>query len=182
MAREASASDNNTLWGMAGSRSRFDLVVVGVFAALVLGVAVRFDLHERAIALLSPLERWNVDELIVVAAMLSLALTYFSSRRWHETALFNRELRRANAALRAAVEEVRTLRGIVPICASCKRVRDDEGYWHQVEKYVAKHTLAEFSHGLCVECARKLYPEYFGGEGNDRPGGGGPASSGETMG
>lgn len=62
--------------------------------------------------------------------------------------------------LQKALEDVKTLRGIVPICASCKRVRDDEGYWKQVESYVTEHTEAQFSHGVCPECARRLYPEY----------------------
>jgi hypothetical protein len=55
--------------------------------------------------------------------------------------------------------EIKTLRGIVPICAHCKKVRDDKGYWTQVESYVAKHTEAAFSHGLCPDCAKGLYPD-----------------------
>ena len=58
-----------------------------------------------------------------------------------------------------ALEEIKTLRGILPICASCKKIRDDQGYWQQVEVYVHDHTDAQFSHGLCPECIRKLYPD-----------------------
>ena len=47
----------------------------------------------------------------------------------------------------------------MPICASCKQIRDDEGYWHQVEKYVQDHSHAQFSHSLCPDCIKKLYPE-----------------------
>lgn len=61
--------------------------------------------------------------------------------------------------LRAAAANVRTLRGLLPICAHCNHIRDDAGYWHRVEHYVQKHTHAEFSHGICPDCARKLYPE-----------------------
>ncbi len=53
-----------------------------------------------------------------------------------------------------------TLRGIVPICSYCKQIRDDKGYWNQVEAYVAKYTDAEFSHGICPDCMQKLYPEF----------------------
>jgi len=63
------------------------------------------------------------------------------------------------AELRAAAEQIRTLRGIVPICASCKKVRTDAGYWQQVEVYVRSRTEAEFSHCICPACAGKLYPE-----------------------
>lgn len=59
-----------------------------------------------------------------------------------------------------AVAQIKTLRGLLPICASCKRVRDDGGYWNQIEQYVRDHSEAAFSHGICPDCIRKLYPEY----------------------
>jgi hypothetical protein len=62
--------------------------------------------------------------------------------------------------LEEALANVKTLSGLVPICAHCKKIRDDHGYWSQVETYVAKHTDARFSHGICPECAHKLYPEF----------------------
>lgn len=62
--------------------------------------------------------------------------------------------------LRKARDEIAVLRGIIPICASCKNIRDDEGYWQRIEDYVASHSEAEFSHGLCPDCAVKLYPEF----------------------
>jgi sigma-B regulation protein RsbU (phosphoserine phosphatase) len=62
--------------------------------------------------------------------------------------------------LRQALDQIKTLRGIVPICASCKKIRDDKGYWSQVEVYVREHTEAQFSHSICPECMTKLYPEY----------------------
>ncbi|MGV8058118.1 MAG: PAS domain S-box protein [Smithellaceae bacterium] len=66
--------------------------------------------------------------------------------------------------LQKALDEVRTLRGIVPICASCKKIRDDGGYWNQVEQYVSAHSEAEFSHSICPDCFEKLYPEYMTNE------------------
>ncbi len=59
--------------------------------------------------------------------------------------------------LKKAMEEIRTLRGIIPICAKCKKIRDDHGFWEQVEEYVAKRSGAIFSHSVCPECARELY-------------------------
>jgi DNA-binding response OmpR family regulator len=61
--------------------------------------------------------------------------------------------------LRDALAQIKTLRGTVPICACCKKIRDDKGYWKQVEVYVRDHTEAQFSHGICPECSAKLYPE-----------------------
>ena len=69
------------------------------------------------------------------------------------------ELQRAKKAAEEALASVRTLRGLLPICASCKRIRDDGGYWQAVEAYVQAHTDAEFTHGICPECISRLYPE-----------------------
>jgi hypothetical protein len=58
-----------------------------------------------------------------------------------------------------ALARVKTLSGLLPICASCKRIRDDQGYWFQIESYLKRHTEADFSHGICPECVDRLYPE-----------------------
>ncbi|MCX5856051.1 MAG: response regulator transcription factor [Deltaproteobacteria bacterium] len=66
--------------------------------------------------------------------------------------------------LRQAIDQIKTLRGIIPICANCKKIRDDQGYWNQVEIYVRDHTEAEFSHSICPECMKELYPEFVRGK------------------
>jgi len=55
--------------------------------------------------------------------------------------------------------EVQTLSGLLPICAECKKVRDDSGYWNKIEDYISKHSDADFTHGICPECAARLYPD-----------------------
>jgi len=60
--------------------------------------------------------------------------------------------------LEKALSEIKTLSGILPICSHCKKIRDDTGYWNQIEAYVRDHSDAEFSHGICQECAEKYYP------------------------
>lgn len=59
-----------------------------------------------------------------------------------------------------ALNNIKTLTGLLPICASCKKIRDDRGYWQMVELYISEHTGAEFTHGICPECLTRLYPEY----------------------
>ena len=66
--------------------------------------------------------------------------------------------------LQQALDEVKKLRGILPICASCKKIRDDKGSWNQIESYIREHSEAEFSHSICPECAQKLYPEIYNNE------------------
>ena len=61
--------------------------------------------------------------------------------------------------LSQALDHIRTLQGILPICSFCKKIRDDQGYWNQVEAYISKHSDAQFSHSVCPECMEKHYPE-----------------------
>jgi hypothetical protein len=75
------------------------------------------------------------------------------------------ELRRLNADLQDTLAQAKTLSGLLPICSSCKMVRDNEGYWHQLEVYIQDHSEVEFSHSICPACAKKLYPEIFGEDG-----------------
>jgi hypothetical protein len=60
--------------------------------------------------------------------------------------------------LQAEITGVKILKGLLPICSACKNIRDDRGYWNQLEVYIRDHSEAEFTHGLCPDCMRKLYP------------------------
>lgn len=71
--------------------------------------------------------------------------------------IIENENKKLIAELREAMENVKTLKGFIPICAKCKKVRDDQGYWGQIEKYISEHSAALISHGLCPECAEELY-------------------------
>lgn len=90
-------------------------------------------------------------------AELQRAMTIAVARHADLTAL-----REANAKLRQALDEVRTLSGLLPMCCFCKKVRTDEGYWQAVDAYICAHTAAKVSHGFCPECAAKHYPEENG--------------------
>lgn len=68
------------------------------------------------------------------------------------------EMHRLNTQLQEALAKVKTLHGLLPICSNCKKIRDDQGYWHQIEMYIRAHSDAEFSHGICPECKIILYP------------------------
>jgi len=76
------------------------------------------------------------------------------------------ERERLNVELKEAIEKIKTLTGLIPICAGCKKIRDDKGYWNQLEQYVEEHSDAVFSHGLCPECFQK----YFSDAGKSRKG------------
>ncbi len=99
---------------------------------------------------------WSKHEesiLMVMAASIGGAL----KRQWVEA-----EREKLIVELQDALAKIKTLRGLIPICASCKKIRDDQGYWTQVEAYIQDHSEAEFSHGICPECMKKLYPDFLG--------------------
>jgi hypothetical protein len=87
-----------------------------------------------------------------IAASIGVALLRKQAREERE---------RLIAELQKALSEVNKLSGLLPICASCKKIRDDKGYWNQIESYIRDHSEAEFSHGICPDCAKKLYPELY---------------------
>lgn len=68
------------------------------------------------------------------------------------------ELKKRTQELEQALSEVKVLRGFIPICASCKKIRNDRGYWQLVEAYIREHSEAEFSHGICPDCIKKFFP------------------------
>jgi len=72
------------------------------------------------------------------------------------------ERQKLSTQLKQSMKEINTLRGFLPICANCKKIRDDRGYWTQIETYISMHSEAEFSHGLCPECVVKLYGDEIG--------------------
>lgn len=73
-----------------------------------------------------------------------------------------REQRRLNRELRRSIEEMKTLASYLPICSYCKKIRDDEGYWQEVEAYITTHSGSKFSHTICKECLAKHFPQYSG--------------------
>lgn len=73
----------------------------------------------------------------------------------------NFELERVNQELKQSMETIKTLSGLIPICSNCKKIRNDDGYWQQLEEFIKEHSDAEFTHGLCHECEQKIYAKFF---------------------
>jgi len=91
-------------------------------------------------------------------------VTLFSAVAEHSRKIVHGRLQRRNRQLEKALREVRELSGLIPMCASCKKIRDDEGFWNEVEVYMSRHSDMDFSHSLCPDCMARLYPEHAGGD------------------
>lgn len=95
--------------------------------------------------------------LVILACFLFILIIYIVKKRSFEKQLIDK-----NKKLEEAYSEIKTLKGIIPICMYCKKIRDDEGYWNQLEKYITQHTDALFSHALCPDCADKFFKDFMG--------------------
>ncbi len=78
-----------------------------------------------------------------------------------ELKLSKDELQRVNKELTTSLAQIKLLKGLIPICANCKKIRDDTGFWQEVESYISQHTDANFSHGICPDCMQELYPDIY---------------------
>jgi len=96
----------------------------------------------------------------IAAARAAISDVTIQKKAEEELQHYSFELERKNKELQEALDKVKTLSGMLPICSYCKKIRDDKGYWEQVDTYILKHTDTEFSHGICPDCAEKLRKEY----------------------
>lgn len=124
-----------------------------------LGVLYALDIQPREYAAA------DLEFLTALANRAALVINQVSLYEALQVA--NRRLRqegqektRLIAELQSALAEINTLQGLIPICCNCKNIRDDQGFWQQVETYIEKHSAAKFSHGICNDCMKTLYPEF----------------------
>jgi hypothetical protein len=136
----------------------FYAVLAGIIAYLWMSGQLVFPSDVREYILLP-----SVWATLAISFLITTAIFYVSA-----AGLFQGMRRlvdkvdKQNRELEAALKEIKTLHGLLPICASCKKIRDDKGYWQQLEEYLGDHTQAEFTHGLCPDCMKELYPELKG--------------------
>jgi hypothetical protein len=147
------------------SRSIF-FVVIGLMlaagGAAILGRAIWLVAQpEFHMFLDSPVQVIFFVGVIVLQLGENLAFIMLNSERVENELLEAQAgLRRTVEELRSAMFEIKTLTGFLPICSNCKKIRDDQGYWQAVEKYIQEHSEAKLSHGICPDCLRNLYPDF----------------------
>lgn len=140
---------------------RLELAIILVLAVGLYYFSSLYDFFETVVDFVHTHETWDIDEILVVAIYLVVAFCLFGWRRIVELRRAQAQLNQRMQELHQALSEVRQLQGIIPICASCKKIRDDQGYWHGVEAYIHEHSGADFSHGICPSC-RKTYYSWSG--------------------
>lgn len=128
------------------------IVLILIFSFFLFG---KIDLLESIVEFSAEYEEYEVDEIVSTTMVLAVCLLIFSFRRWRETTKLLKAMEVQNKELRIAKETIKRIEGIIPICMHCKQIRDDNGAWHQLEKYIGENSDAEFSHGICDKCMEK---------------------------
>ena len=153
-------------WYRAQRQFVKDQVVIACIAVAVFGLSVTFDVFDKIVAWVYRHDTWEMDELFTVSIYLVFAIGIYAWRRHRELRdqIQKREQAEAEKArlipeLESARASVSTLQRLVPMCSSCKRVRDDRGSWYKMEVYMETQFRARVDDGLCPDCARRLYGE-----------------------
>jgi hypothetical protein len=136
----------------APTLTRITVQIVGLVFVTEFGVMMA--LH-RLFAVHDPTLDALVDSSLLVVVIAPFVVSLFMRRRRAES-----QREEVIRQLEKALAEVRKLSGLLPICAHCKKIRDDHGYWSQLEEYVRDHSEAEFSHGICPDCSHRLFGEF----------------------
>jgi hypothetical protein len=143
---------------------RKDLVLIGGSAAAVFALSATFDVLNLIIGWIYQHETWQLDEMFTVFIFLTVAMSIYAFRRYREMRSEVRRREHAEAtnaqlvpALERAREDAASLRKILPVCPTCKRIRDTRGNWYEMETYLEVHYAARVNDGQCPGCARDAF-------------------------
>lgn len=146
----------------ATGSNRIFLEISAIFVILVVSFFIfgRIDLLEKIVEYANAHEEYEIDEIFSTSIVFVVLLLVFSYRRMLDLQQKNDWLNIKYKQIEEAQAEIKELKGILPICSHCHKIRDDQGYWNQLEKYIHEHSEVKFSHSICQECAKKHYPDF----------------------
>ncbi len=155
-------------------RNRCEKKLTGQVLRISLIMILGMTAYESLKQLISPgITVWESHIVTIIFSTTIAAITSFIFLRKYielnghlnakrlESLRLQNELNVTVKKLQGTLSAVKTLSGMLPVCSSCRKIRDDDGHWDRIEVYIMKHTNVDFSHGLCPDCAHDLYPEIF---------------------
>ncbi|MGA6927636.1 MAG: response regulator [Desulfosarcina sp.] len=148
----------------AGADEDFDVAIIDLSLPDSLGLDTYLFFRDRFPLIPTIIMTGIKDHALAFEAIQEGAQDYLFKGEPSSTAIiriirYAIERQRLTTQLKTALEHVKQLQGLLPICSVCKKIRDDKGYWNRIETYISKHSEIQFSHGLCPGCAQKLYPD-----------------------
>ncbi len=137
-----------------------ELLIIAAVSSVIFIISAEYDFLEKIIEYAHKYEEYELDEIISIIIFLSFGMSIFTIRRWISLAKIENPLIEKNRKQETLLKEIKQLKKILPICSSCKKIRDEKGHWHQIDSYISSHFGTEFTHSICPGCIEKLYPEY----------------------
>lgn len=141
------------------SRTIIELIIIAFILVISFLVFSKYDALEKIVSFSSKYESYEIDEIISTSIVLLIYLVFFSFMKLRKVIKITTILHERNKELKASLNDIKILKGVIPICMHCKGIRDDKGAWNILEKYISEHSNAQFSHGICEKCLKKHYPE-----------------------
>ena len=136
------------------TRAAILITIWSIVLSVLIDVCIH-SLHKNP-----PVSTLTILNAALIPALIAPPLSYFILDLLNHLDKTERSRSQLVSELQDALLKIEVLDGLLPICASCKKIRDEDGRWHQIESYIRDRSRAEFSHGICPECAQKLYAEY----------------------
>jgi hypothetical protein len=139
----------------------FYLIIVSLFLTIFSEIAFTFYVSVYGISNLVGHLFKIISFYLIYRAVIVVTLTSPYESLFREVVESEKSKEKVIAELKEALKQVKLLQGFLPICSSCKQIRDDKGYWNQIEKYISDHSEVKFSHSICPKCIQKLYPDLY---------------------
>ena len=144
--------------------SVFQILIASIAVTITSELAFTFYVHAYGLSNLIGHILKIISFYLIYKAIIETGLVRPYDLLFRNLKKSEEDLRYERDNLQKALAKVKTLSGFLPICAHCKKIRDDKGYWNQIEVYIRDHSEADFSHSICPECAKNLYPEFYKGD------------------
>ncbi len=150
----------------AAKNRAIDVAIIDLSLPDSFGLDTYVSFHERYPLIPTIIMTGTKDHEMAFEAVQKGAQDYLfkgepSSTAIIRTILYAIERQRLMTELRVALDHIKQLQGMLPICSVCKKIRDDKGYWNRIESYISEHSEAKFSHSLCPDCTKELYPNLY---------------------
>ena len=141
---------------MYGTSTKTDLLIILAITIGSFFVFAQFDVLEQIVVISKEYEAFEIDELVASAMVFSTCMLVFALKQMRVAKQINEQLHKQNQELQEAMSRIKVLEGTITTCSYCKKVMDSAGEWHQMETYIDAHSEAQFSHGYCPSCLKKV--------------------------
>jgi DNA-binding NtrC family response regulator len=143
-----------------------DVAIIDLSLPDSFGLNTYISFHEKYPAIPTIIMTGDKDHEMAFEAVQKGAQDYLFKGEPSSTAIIRTiryaiERQRMTTEIKRGLDHIKTLQGMLPICSACKNIRDDEGYWNRIESYISEHSEVKFTHSICPDCAKKLYPEFY---------------------